>query len=312
MKWIFPGVLFVLLFGCMENKIDQEQENFQENRQEIEGEWGSLVLIWYGEEYKYTDVIPLNLELQVKEGHLVYEDLPGEGKSRGGFEISRRTYNPDESVRWSLRPLEKGDQSWPALDITIQNGQEKRIITLPSIQFTIGSSLLEGSDKPAGLIQIEESESSRVILPVIIGILILLIGTVLLFMFLRKKKTPLEKGETCRQILENIRLYRSRSITEPQELKEIYRMIYEQVNLFLHKKNPDLRIGLDPESMMAELEKPSSLNQWALRTLYPLMERMIQLFYNPDWIEQEPEIFIQDVNTVITCLEFIEEEESTE
>ena len=33
---------------------------------------------------------------------------------------------------------------------------------------------------------------------------------------------------------------------------------------------------------MAVLEEPSSLNQWNLRSLYPLLERMQELFYAPD------------------------------
>ena len=123
----------------------------------------------------------------------------------------------------------------------------------------------------------------------------------------QKKKDPPELGS--REILD---IY-SKLITKDEfytgKIKDQYRQVYHYLGDFFHMLCPAIPKGLDPEALIIELEKPSGLNQWALRTLYPLLHEMERIFFDPEYPEPSETVKNGHFNTIRECMDFLDKEE---
>ncbi|MBF9018427.1 MULTISPECIES: hypothetical protein [unclassified Oceanispirochaeta] len=149
-------------------------------------------------------------------------------------------------------------------------------------ELQISSRLLtpENEDIREALPLIEEKSGFTTLqLIIIIASLIILTALgLIVFLFMKKKRKI--KEPDAEPALTDL-LSDPPQGQDENECLEFYRNAYRLLIKDLSEQHPGVLVSDSPAELMIHLESPSALNQWALRSLYPLMEDLDRYFYAP-------------------------------
>ena len=310
------GVLCLVIFcSCSvgENTITGSSDAPIQNT--IENEYGSFVLSYESDTYNFVDEIEITLSLNLLNSIILPESLPEADTRWGDFLVRKKIVHSHESYHWILLPEKTGLSELPPLSFLITTGDNRTIsLSFPPIQLNILSVLQDESGEPVDLIAPEEADSQR--RPFLIFVVILfclgILVTIGFFIFLKMKqkiKDPSEPGS--REILITYSELITKDEFYTEEIKDQYRQVYHYLGEFFHVLCPAIPKGLDPNALIMELEKPSGLNQWALRTLYPLLNEMEGILFNPEYPEPSETVKNGHFNTIRECMDFLAKEEGS-
>lgn len=300
-------LLLTLFSGCQNKQNIQPSEN--KIMEQLENDLGIFEISYDSNSFQFTDTISVQLSTESKAGFIVPESLPKPGDHWGDFTVMKRFQDSGQNVQWLLSPDITGKAVLKGLELTISSSEMISHVDFSDSEIEIVSSLMNDSTVPVDLLPAEKEQDFPIITILIIAV-VLSLG--LIFFFLSRKKREMSK----RAVDKNSQYY----LQKLQELekdvrfkdgnrKNQYREIYSLLSLFLHGISSSLRTGLEPSYLMKELEKPSGLNQWALRSLYPILGEIEDIFYNPAQDLPDEEILKGHLKTIIECCEFLQKEE---
>lgn len=259
------------------------------------GSEGSLEwsLYGYGGELYYTDRVPFTLELEDTENPLprLPEDAYEKDALWGDFRVYELIRRDRDSVTLLMVPTETGQ-----LLFRLPEG-------LPfetELYFQILSRLddIEGAEpdapdeakrknpQPEGLII--EDRSFPVWIPLTAAAVLLAAASG--FVMYRRMKTPEADVRTIASLLVAFESSgtdagsASGSEERPDAAVtfKFYKEVYPLLLKELQAKPPAVRLSDSPAELKAHLEEPSSMNQWALRSLYGLLDDLDRIFYAPE------------------------------
>ncbi len=306
------GILcFVLLCSCSVTQNRKTVSSSALIHNTIENEYGSFDLAYASDTYNFIDEIEITLNLS--EGIFLPENLPEEGTEWGDFLVRKKIVHSHESCSWILLPEKIGQAELTPLSLLLTTRENEPVsVSFSPIQLNIKSVLKDDSGELEDLIvpEMADSADSSVWIPVLAASLMGILLIIGYFFYLREKKRKRDPEEPfSRDILESCSdLINLRDFNE-KEIKDQYRQVYYFLAEFLHALCPSIPKGLDPSALIIELERPSSLNQWALRTLYPVLKEMEEIFFNPGVLMPSGTIKKGHFNTILECMVFLEKEE---
>ena len=181
-------------------------------------------------------------------------------------------------------------------------------LIMPDISIQIDSVLEEGTKDAAGLIPDEKKTLGLlfIILPVII---LMIMGVPVYFIFVKRRRSGQdeEQIQTLSSCLEELPELETQWSSE--EIKDHYRVIFHLLLAELEKVHPGLKgKGYGPAELKIALEEPSSLNQWSLRSLYPMLEWMEDYFYAPHIQEPGDEEYQRHRKLLMEWITLLEED----
>ncbi|OQY34702.1 MAG: hypothetical protein B6241_03950 [Spirochaetaceae bacterium 4572_59] len=300
--------LFLTLFsGCQNKQNITAPEN--QIMEQLENELGIYKLSYESDSFQFTDIIAVRLTAESKTGFIVVESLPKPGDHWGDFTVMKRFQDSGQNVRWFLSPDKTGKAVLSGLELSISSSDTLSQLKFTDSEIEIVSSLMNDSAVPADLLPPEESPDFPVYTVLIITAILSLSLMVFLYFKKRRAQRNQEALKNSLYYLQKLKELEKDARFTDDSRKDQYRELYHLLSLFLHGISPSLRIGLEPSYMLKELEKPSSLNQWALRSLYPILGEMEDIFYNPAHGSPDEETLNGHVKTIIDCCEFLQKEE---
>jgi len=261
-------LLFLFFFSCSEKGQDDKNHLIV-----FSGSSGSIQweVQYPDKEYYYSDLIPLQFKL-TKDGKAVIES-PNLKQSQiwGDFRIYSSHYSQG---MWDLllQPIKKGSSLLKVPSFASSSSEFSSGIK--PVEITIKSSLDGNTHDPSPLM--EETAQGKTPFLILVIVLLLLGAAVILFMFWFKKRNQVIKNEEgLKDYLESIRNLQF----DANDLIEVYRTLFRLLVKELILIHPGVLNSDSPSELIKHLELPSSLNQWALRSLYPLLETMEAHFF---------------------------------
>jgi hypothetical protein len=217
-------------------------------------------------EHYYTDLISLTITGELSSFD---EELMAKGKLWGDFRIYGYKRTSLQSLTITLQPLKTG----------AANLQIPRDLPFSSeIEFSILSNLNKGESELKPLIPDDR------MIPLWIIIILSFIITSLctgLFIYVKRKKENSHIQQTQTQTLEQFLEQNPSDLNDPVSCINFYKKAYVLLLHEICEKHPSVKASDSPAELKAHLEEPSSLNQWALRSLYPFLEELESIFFTP-------------------------------
>lgn len=219
------------------------------------------------DEYYFTDRIPVILQMNYSSTQLdslALETLKKES-IWGDFRLYEIKNTGLNSFLLILQPLKTGLSVFKV---------PSKLPFAAQFELQIISRLSNEESEPLGLIENESGFSYLVLFVIILLITI----TIAAFLFIKKRKN--RKPATVEPILKDLIKSMTLDMDEDQCLG-FYRNAYRLLNKELCEQHPMVKISDSPLELMAHLETPSAMNQWALRSLYPLLKDWDRCFFAP-------------------------------
>lgn len=300
-------LLLTLFSGCQNEQNMSVSEN--NIREQLENDLGIFEISYDTNSYQFTDTVSVQLSTESKTGLIVPESLPKPGDHWGDFTVMKRFQDSGQNVQWLLSPDKTGKAVLKGLELSVISSDKISRVDFTDSEIEIVSSLMNDSTVPFDLIPAEKEQDFPLITILLIAV-VLSLGLIIFFL-LRKRR-----GRQKRTVDKNSQYYleKLRELEKNEQFKngnrrDQYKELYRFLSLFLQGISSSLRTGQEPFSLMKELEKPSGLNQWALRSLYPILGEIEDIFYNPAHDLPDEEILKGHLKTIIECCEFLQKEE---
>ena len=316
MRNLFPLLLFFFL--CSSCGIGSSPSGTGGNdiiREKIANDAGTFEISYNGASCAYTDLFELSLTAHPEGGHILYDSLPAADDMWGDFRVYSRRIIPEDRVIWHLQPEKTGDAGLRGLEVPVMQDGKLLLIPFEDISISVQSSLLNDTGKPEELILLpgETEKKGQPLLFIFSGSVFIAGIILLLFLKKRKKRKGLtESSETAASLLQRLETLTEDQDFQELERKEQYLKLYRLISGFLHLLSPRFPSAAAPMALRTELDKPSPYNQWALRTLYPLLNTIEDIFYNPAAPSPEWEDLMQHIHTVKECFQYLLKEEGRE
>lgn len=302
-------IILTLISGCSHDHRALSTE--KRVVEQFENEQGLFELSYDADTYQFTDSISLSLFVQSEKGFILPDSLPEPGAIWGDFTVEKRFRNSGQNVSWILSPNKTGISILKGLELQVNSENEQYLIKFSDREIEILSSLMNDSGEPVDLLPPEKKREFPLSAVLILtGVLIM---KVVFYLILRKRKHK-KKQESERNsayYLQKLRGLVENPNFKGLDRKDQYRELYSILSFFLYCIAPSLRTGLEPSFLLKELEKPSSLNQWALRSLYPVLQEAQNLFYNPAHPVPDEQTLKGHLRNSIECCEFLQKEEAS-
>ncbi|QEN07275.1 hypothetical protein EXM22_04460 [Oceanispirochaeta crateris] len=264
-------LLLLFLFSCGENSSETTNENLIVSGKNAHIEWE---VSYPDKDLYFTDILPLTLVLKTDEIQEMQLDDSGSAPW-GDFRVISKTKTNRLHIDLRLQPRKTGDSllQIPALSLS---GLEEPLV-FPPIEFQILSSL-DGEDaQPRPLVDVEADDSANKWgLPALLILILCTLGVG--FIYRRKHKKGLKKEETPLGFSDFLK-EQSPSLPPMEKQLDFYVQSYRYLISDLVKFHPGVHPSDSPSELINHLERPSSVNQWALRSLYPVLEFMDDVFY---------------------------------
>ena len=226
--------------------------------------------------FQFTDRISAKLTLR-ETGSSSYSFFRPDGDVWGDFRVRRMTRS---GAGWQVELLPRHEGTC-RLAIPVDRDGHLFMQFNVDKEFSVESVLEEGDSEPAGLLENEDIDSPRVWF-VAAGMVVVLGGVVLVCFLFYRQKRKYRKEDVPETDLKGF-LDRTEDFPEGERGIDLYRELFRLLLTRLDGLHPGLKgRGCGPVELQAVLETPSSLNQWNLRSLYPLLSRMEELFFSPD------------------------------
>ncbi|MDA3956766.1 hypothetical protein [Oceanispirochaeta sp.] len=264
-------LLLISLSSCGSQNNKEEKENLIFSGKNSTLGWE---IRYPDQDFYFSDRITMTLTLESFEsGRLSLEAK--ENALWGDFRVYKSTWKSQNHLELLLQPRKTGDSILQFPRITLSD--RGKYIEIPEVHFSILSSLNE-DQKPMPLILAEESSPTSgfsLIIMALLSIILLLTG-----FFIYRKKRRLRKNSFIPSYgLPEFIEDQSPSIDQGIDPQLFYRQAFRYLLKDLKDLHPAVQSSDSPADLLNHLEMPSRLNQWALRSLYPLLEIMDQCFY---------------------------------
>ena len=226
-------------------------------------------------EYFYTDRIAITLEIDYPEDQDSNTDVEFLGKELlwGDFRLYEIRQIGLNRFILTMQPRKTGVSVFEVPSNLPFSAQFE-------LQINSRLNTPENEDIREALPLIEEKSGFTTLqLFIIIAIVIILAALgLIVFLFMKKKRKTKEPDvePALTDLLSN-----PPQGQDENECLEFYRKAYRLLLKDLSEQHPGVMVSDSPAELMIHLEAPSALNQWALRTLYPLMEDLDRYFYAP-------------------------------
>jgi len=303
---LFLIVLPLLVFSCRDS--DPVETDSPVRMVELVTEAGRYRYLPGDEVMDFTATLTVRLNPLESAGSLLLSELPGEGAPWGDFRVRSRSGLPSGGVVWQLQPRKTGGAVLPSLSVPVRIGAGTAALNLPETSYEIRSSLLDDSGEPRPIRPLPESGTNHILLFAAAGLLLAGAAAGIVFLILRKRRRKAgEEPDPGSRILGELAVLEVPE--DRQEEKELYRTLYRLVSSYLSLTVPGTGAGDTAAELRSRMEVPSSLNQWALRSLYPFLERAEQILYNPEAPPAGRDRAAGDIRLCRECLEFLKQEE---
>ena len=310
MKMLLPLTVLILILSCTPGGAAGAADGgpveggMQESALLASGREGSLEWSVTGPagDIYYTDRIPLTITLDDSDGGLTGDSLPAGAFKAGAIWGDFRVYDLLSSGRSTLSmlmvPLKTGDLKLAApgefpFDMTLNLQVFSRIDET-------GPAASRDQDKdpePSGLIL--EDESSLIwVIPVVLIVVICAVAGLLIFRAVHKRKASRDLGEDLSSFIEEAEKMHSGTEIQSAPCLDFYRRFYPHFVNELTRLHPAVCSSDSPEELKAHLEEPSSMNQWALRGLYGLLDDLERIFYTPGGEDRASENFLRNTSAL--------------
>ncbi|MDC7242289.1 MAG: hypothetical protein PQJ50_18180 [Spirochaetales bacterium] len=263
------------------------------------GSEGSLEwsLYGYGGKLYYTDRLPFTLELIDTENPLprLPEDAYEKDALWGDFRVYELIRRDRDSVTMLMVPTETGEllfrlpEGFP-FETELYLQILSRLDDIEGAEPDAPDEAKRENPQPEGLII--EDRSFHVWIPLTAAAVLLAAAAG--FVMYRRMKTPEADVRTLASLLAAFESpgtdagSASGSASGSEEKPDaavtfkFYKEVYPLLLRELQAKHPAVKLSDSPAELKAHLEEPSSMNQWALRSLYGLLDDLDRIFYAPD------------------------------
>lgn len=245
-------------------------------------------------DYFYTDRIPVILEFHsLSEGsYPLNDDALSPGVIWGDFRLYAASRISAVGYRLILQPLKPGTSVFRFPETIPFSGEfEIRIKSRLENLNSSSPAEAEGISEPRPLIR-ENKDYSWISVLGALSVLLILSGFFLYYRFIKnKKRERVSESPTLKSLLRELPpgTHRTEGTqsegTHPEidekSCLEFYRSAYTVLLKDLSARHPGVRISDSPRELIHHLESPSPLNQWALRTLYPVLKDWEDCFFSP-------------------------------
>jgi len=289
-------ILISLFLSSCADHLPAEKENLIL----LSGSSGSLKWeIEYPEKaYYYSDLIPLSFKMISGEEGIPVNMAPDDSIPWGDFRI----YSYDDSkgrLEILLQPIKTGQS---ILRIPAFQQDTESILEINPVEIDIKSFLEASNSELSPLIDVkDQSGHSLQLVIVILSVLVLFTVIFLLYQFFRKKHENV-KEESLSDLVAGL----EGSSEGEYDMDDLYRKIYRLLLKELLDIHPAVLASDGPAELMLHLEMPSPLNQWALRSLYPLLETMDTHFFHKKPEGRLEDKFKEDLNILKEWISFVE------
>ncbi len=272
--------------------------------------------------YRFTDRIGLTLTLAIDDQNSTAGYFPQDIVIQPGAE-----HWGDFRVRW----LGRRGSRWEAILIPRRSGEcrlsipvfahgkdhqgsagrgEEPLLRLePDLMIQVESLLEEDDSEPAPLLPGEkEGAQGLVMMLSVLCIVSAGIISLLVIMKHKKKRRETEDRKDAGECLECF-LKEAAHLPSEEEVRGLYRRLFRLLLAELDGRHPGIRgRGYGPSELAALLEVPSALNQWNMRSLYPLLGRMEDIFFSPDSSLPTEDEYQEHRRMIKTWLTMVKEE----
>ncbi len=306
MRAAFLLPILFLLFNC-----SSPDENSRKIKQPYETsvtqQSGEITMEWMDQTFFFTDIITVKLRTRLNEGRVLIETLPDEGESWGPFEVYRRGMDREGAILFQLLPEATGDLELPSLSVGVSGASGEELFPLPSIAFTIKSSLSENREEPFDLKGPEEQKNRKGLFFTLIPLFLLFAAAGFLwYLKKRKKAVPLTSGranpDKIMQDLNDL----STKPESPEAYCQLFILFREGLSLF-KENTPAVS---DPEELQSSLGELKDIPDQMILTAMSMLDRMDQILFSPPRNVPASGLFEKDCVFVRSFLQFLQDQEA--